>query len=96
MLAQPAPFLGVTDNATTFRACKVTPETAVRVRGATESRSTNGWHLPAGLVLVSSMLMLASLAMFSFPKRLSTSRPTPRALRREKKNPSLRGESGRE
>ncbi|XP_034242693.1 solute carrier organic anion transporter family member 74D-like [Thrips palmi] len=53
-----------------------------------DPRWVGAWWL--GLVLVSSMLMLASLAMFSFPKRLSTSRPTPRALRREKKNPSLR------
>ncbi|KAK3930526.1 Solute carrier organic anion transporter family member 74D [Frankliniella fusca] len=53
-----------------------------------DPRWVGAWWL--GLVLVSSMLMLASLAMFSFPKRLSTSRPAPRALRREKKNPSLR------
>jgi len=39
--------------------------------------------------------MLASLAMFSFPKRLKTARPTTRALRREKKNPSLRGKSAK-
>lgn len=58
---------------------KITPE---------DPRWVGAWWL--GLVLVSSMLMLASLAMFSFPKRLSTSRPAPRAVRREKKNPSLR------
>nr|CAD7463157.1 unnamed protein product [Timema tahoe] len=40
--------------------------------------------------MVSALLMLASLAMFAFPKRLRSSRPTPRALQRGKKNPSLR------
>ncbi|KAJ9574321.1 hypothetical protein L9F63_026034, partial [Diploptera punctata] len=40
--------------------------------------------------MVSALLILASLAMFSFPKRLSTSRPAPKPVHREKKNPSLR------
>lgn len=54
----------------------------------TDPRWVGAWWL--GLVFVSSMLMLASQAMFAFPKRLSSGRPTPRSLRRGKKNPSLR------
>lgn len=57
----------------------------------TDPRWVGAWWL--GLVLISSFLILASLAMFSFPKRLSTCRPLPSAKKpREpsRKNPSLR------
>ncbi|XP_063220394.1 solute carrier organic anion transporter family member 74D-like [Bacillus rossius redtenbacheri] len=54
----------------------------------TDPRWVGAWWL--GLVMVSGLLLLASLAMFSFPKRLSTSRTTPRMLKKGKKNPSLR------
>lgn len=57
----------------------------------TDPRWVGAWWL--GLVLISSLLILASLAMFAFPKRLSTCRPLPSAKKpREssRKNPSLR------
>uniref|UniRef100_A0A0A9ZGZ8 Solute carrier organic anion transporter family member n=1 Tax=Lygus hesperus TaxID=30085 RepID=A0A0A9ZGZ8_LYGHE len=60
-----------------------------------DPRWVGAWWL--GLVLISSLLMLASLAMFSFPKRLSTARQTGPSIHtpsslvsRKKKNPSLR------
>lgn len=44
-----------------------------------------------GLVLISGLLMLASFAMFAFPKRLSSARPTPRMHKTGRKHPSIRG-----
>lgn len=56
----------------------------------TDPRWVGAWWL--GLVLVSTMLMLASLVMFAFPKRLNGSRPPPRRVREphRDKHPSLR------
>ncbi|XP_067009126.1 solute carrier organic anion transporter family member 74D [Anabrus simplex] len=54
----------------------------------TDPRWVGAWWL--GLVMVATLLMLASFAMFCFPNRLRTSRNTPRSLNRGKKNPSLR------
>lgn len=54
----------------------------------TDPRWVGAWWL--GLVLVSSMLILASIVMFSFPKRLNSGRPPPRLHRSDVKNPSLR------
>ncbi|CAH1406183.1 unnamed protein product [Nezara viridula] len=54
-------------------------------------RWVGAWWL--GLVLISSLLVLASLAMFSFPKKLSTCRPLPSTKKpREtsRKNPRLK------
>ena len=54
-------------------------------------RWVGAWWL--GLVLISSLLVLASLAMFSFPKRLSSCRPLPTTKKpREtsRKNPRLK------
>lgn len=44
-----------------------------------------------GLVLIAGFLMLASFAMFAFPKRLPTARPTPRIHKADAKHPSIRG-----
>lgn len=44
-----------------------------------------------GLVIISGLLILASFAMFAFPKRLSTARPTPRIHRNDRKHPRIRG-----
>lgn len=44
-----------------------------------------------GLVLISGLLMLASFAMFAFPKRLSSARPTPRIHKTGRKHPSIKG-----
>lgn len=55
----------------------------------TDPRWVGAWWL--GLVLVSAMLMLASLVMFAFPKRLNSGRPPLRLNRnQDTKNPSLR------
>lgn len=59
----------------------------------TDPRWVGAWWL--GLVLVSSMLMLASFVMFTFPKRLNSGRPEPRQRRAHDqhaaaKHPSLR------
>lgn len=56
----------------------------------TDPRWVGAWWL--GLVLISTMLMLASFVMFTFPKRLNGSRPPPKRIRdtRRNKHPSLR------
>lgn len=48
----------------------------------------------SGLVLISALLMLASFAMFTFPKQLPSAhqRPTPKTHRYSRKHPSIRGE----
>lgn len=45
-----------------------------------------------GLVLISGLLMLASFAMFAFPKRLKSAKPTPRIHQPGRKHPSIRGD----
>ncbi|KAB0800160.1 hypothetical protein PPYR_08040 [Photinus pyralis] len=54
----------------------------------TDPRWIGAWWL--GLVMISGCLMLAALAMFAFPKRLPTARPTPRIHKVDAKNPSIR------
>lgn len=55
----------------------------------TDPRWVGAWWL--GLVLVSAMLMLASIVMFAFPKQLNSGRPPQRLNRsHDAKNPSLR------
>ncbi|XP_024085155.1 solute carrier organic anion transporter family member 3A1-like [Cimex lectularius] len=58
----------------------------------TDPRWVGAWWL--GLVMISSLLILSSLAMFSFPKRLSTCRPIAPSKKhprdKPRKNPSLR------
>lgn len=54
-----------------------------------DPRWVGAWWL--GLVCISALLMLASLAMCAFPKRLSTCRVVaPSVKKRERKNPSLK------
>ncbi|XP_044256560.1 solute carrier organic anion transporter family member 74D [Tribolium madens] len=54
----------------------------------TDPRWVGAWYL--GLVLISGLLMLASFAMFAFPKRLKTAKPTPRIHQPGRKHPSIR------
>ncbi|KAL3289435.1 hypothetical protein HHI36_022860 [Cryptolaemus montrouzieri] len=54
----------------------------------TDARWVGAWWL--GLVAISGLLMLTSLAMFAFPKRLSGSRQVRRILQRGNKHPSIR------
>ncbi|XP_018573157.1 solute carrier organic anion transporter family member 3A1 [Anoplophora glabripennis] len=54
----------------------------------TDPRWVGAWWL--GLVLISGLLMLASLAMFSFPKRLSSSKRTNRIHHPGRKHPSIK------
>ncbi|XP_018325614.1 solute carrier organic anion transporter family member 3A1 [Agrilus planipennis] len=55
----------------------------------TDPRWVGAWWL--GLVLIAGFLMLASLAMFAFPKRLSSNvRSAPRIQKSDAKHPSIR------
>ncbi|CAH0562422.1 unnamed protein product [Brassicogethes aeneus] len=55
---------------------------------SSDPRWVGAWWL--GLVLIGGLLMLASLAMFAFPKRLSSAKPTPRIHQTSRKHPSIR------
>lgn len=57
----------------------------------TDPRWVGAWWL--GLVLIAGLLMLASLAMFAFPKRLSSAKPVTgihRAINGRRKHPSIK------
>nr|XP_023019008.1 solute carrier organic anion transporter family member 3A1-like [Leptinotarsa decemlineata]XP_023019009.1 solute carrier organic anion transporter family member 3A1-like [Leptinotarsa decemlineata] len=55
---------------------------------STDPRWVGAWWL--GLVVIAGLLMLASLAMFMFPKRLPGSNQQPRVHDPDKKHPSIR------
>ncbi|CAH1153796.1 unnamed protein product [Phaedon cochleariae] len=55
---------------------------------STDPRWVGAWWL--GLVLISGLLMLASLAMFTFPKRLQGSKQATRVQNPDKKHPSIK------
>nr|CAI5836779.1 unnamed protein product [Callosobruchus analis] len=55
---------------------------------STDPRWVGAWWL--GLVLIAGLLMLASLAMFAFPKRLSSNKTITRMTHPSRKHPSIK------